>query len=144
MPPLHMACHDTGLSGCTKHDPVVPCYQVTSEMAVLLVLGLLAGVVFLVYLYDQVVAARRAAFKAKHGYNDVPMMAGRLPLIGHMARFLMLPDKNFHLPMFLEATEQYGKTMRLYGLHLSALSKVLARIMWAATVFLRLALLRCH
>eukprot|EP00011_Vannellida_sp_DIVA3-517-6-12_P005488 CAMPEP_0114624528 /NCGR_PEP_ID=MMETSP0168-20121206/10811_1 /TAXON_ID=95228 ORGANISM="Vannella sp., Strain DIVA3 517/6/12" /NCGR_SAMPLE_ID=MMETSP0168 /ASSEMBLY_ACC=CAM_ASM_000044 /LENGTH=451 /DNA_ID=CAMNT_0001835801 /DNA_START=81 /DNA_END=1432 /DNA_ORIENTATION=- len=39
-------------------------------------------------------------------------MSGRLPLIGHMMKFLMLPDKNFHMPIFMEATEKYGKTVR--------------------------------
>ena len=82
-------------------------------MAVLLVLGLLGAVLLLAYLYDHIVLAKRDAFKAKHGYKDLPMMDGRLPLIGHMGKFLMLKDKDFHMPMFVEATAQYGKTMRL-------------------------------
>lgn len=82
-------------------------------MAVLLVLGLLGGVFLLAYLYDQVIVAKRHAFRSKHGYNTLPIMSGRLPLIGHMMKFLMLPDKNFHMPIFMEATEKYGKTVRL-------------------------------
>lgn len=83
-------------------------------MAVLLVLAMLGAVALLAYLFDHIKQARRLAFRSKNGLCDVPTMPGRLPWIGHMAKFLMQPDKHFHMPVLLETAEKCGKTVRLY------------------------------